>query len=70
MTPEAIAAIERGATKIADAIDRASERNVRAVLQVPVIESLNNSAEHDDTMVSLATSLANEIIDATKRVGS
>ncbi len=32
MTPEAIAAITRAAVLVAEAIDRASERNVKAII--------------------------------------
>ena len=66
MTPDAIAAITRSAVLVADAIDRASERNVRAILAVPTVDSMRDSRGYDEDMLAEGRKLAERIIEDTK----
>jgi len=69
MSPEAIAAVQRqtqAILKVVEAIDRASERNVRAILLVLVFRDSTVGTKADDALLTLGTRLANEIIASTK----
>jgi len=70
MTPEAIAAINRltmSAHEIAEAIDRASERNVLAILHAQVLATMNTDETLDATMADEALKMTASIVDGTKK---